>query len=343
MSENVTHIAVCDDVARLAAVHPRIPEAMNDALRWHADLARLGAATRSADKWSAEIVEWARDHWDEAASSGAGAGADGDELGAKKDTGHRVAQKLSYVLGALTHRAADRLFKPIFQYCRGRYGEEAGIDCSIHCDVLVFREVYGAGSGGDVPAVPGSGLPTARVNPYQRAVFQAPNSAQGQEMEALFRTLWQRALISMHTFSPDSKDMLGWLDRLLDAVQPFYIDLAHYQRVFEGGFETEKYQRYIYDTHCYDAADPLIQLARRVQQGEPATSADLERALAETTERSSRYARALQKGLGYLLSAADLWRAEIDRDEAKRRFDVGVPERSLAFTPDAPVQVSTAV
>lgn len=336
MSENVTHVAVCDDVTRLAALHTGVPAPLNDALRRHAGLARLGAATRSADKWSAEIVAWARDHWSEAVPPVAPGGAAGAEQGAGKEAGPRVDKKLAYVLGALTHRAADRLFKPIFQYCRERYGEDAGIDCSIHCDVLLFREVYGAGSGGDAPLAPGlagSGLPTARVNPYQRAVFQEPEAPQGQELEALFRTLWQRALISMHTFSPDSRDMLGWLDRLLDVVQPFYLDLDHYRRVHKGGLQTEKFRRYIYETNSYDPADPLVRLARDVQAGKRATGGQLEHAMDVTTDASSRYARALRKGLGYLLAAGELWRGEIDVDGASRRFDVGVPERSLVFEP----------
>jgi hypothetical protein len=62
MSENVTHVFVCDDVVRLASRLDAVPDPFKEVLRDHLDLARLGAATRSADKWSAEIVAWARDH-----------------------------------------------------------------------------------------------------------------------------------------------------------------------------------------------------------------------------------------------------------------------------------------
>ncbi|MDQ3701393.1 MAG: hypothetical protein M3442_10795 [Chloroflexota bacterium] len=60
MSENVTHVAVCDDVVRLVARHPAVPAGFNLALARHLDVARLGAATRSADRWSAELISWAR-------------------------------------------------------------------------------------------------------------------------------------------------------------------------------------------------------------------------------------------------------------------------------------------
>ena len=62
-------------------------------------------------------------------------------------------------------------------------------------------------------------------------------------------------------------------------------------------------------------------------------AAEVEDAIAATNEGASRYARALQKGLGYLLAAGEVWRREIDAGEARRRFDVGVPERSLTFVP----------
>jgi hypothetical protein len=58
--------------------------------------------------------------------------------------------------------------------------------------------------------------------------------------------------------------------------------------------------------------------------------------LAATTEQSSRYARALKKGMQYLLGAGQLWRGEIDVAQAKTTFDVGVPEHSLVFSPAAP-------
>lgn len=333
MSENVTHVAVCDDVARLAAYHPQIPAAFKEVLRDHLEIARLGSATRSADRWSAEVIAWARDNWP--ATSGAN-GANGktndSEEGGMASTTER---KLAFVLGALTHRAADRLFKPIFQYCREQYGQEAGIDCSIHCDVYVFNEVYGGGEGGArlLPQSPGQSLrlPTSLENPYQQAVFQGPQSDTGRRLEEYLRVLWQRALIGMHTFAPDASDMHGWLERLFKNMQAFSISLDHYRRVVEGGLDTAAFKRYVADTHSYDRDDTLIQLARRIQRDEPVGPGEVEAAVDATTEQSSRYARALQRGMQYLLVGGQLWRREIDEGRAKTGFDVGVPERSLVF------------
>lgn len=335
MSENVTHVAVCDDVVRLAARHPRVPAEFNRALERHLDIARLGAATRSADRWSAELIAWARDNWP-AGDASADASADADaareaarEAWEGRKTASDPVKKLAFVLGALTHRAADRLMKPLFAHATERYGPGASKDATIHCDVFVFHELYASGQGGTEALVNGSALPTALENPYQRAVFEAPSGEVKRQLEAYFRVVWQRALISMHTFSPQRDDVHGWLDRLFANLQDFYIDLDHYERIITQP-ESEKFKRYLEDTHFYDRTDPLIVAARGIQRGQDVPAAAVEAALADTNDRSSRYARALQKGLGYVLAGGRLWRREIDEAETKRGFDVGVAELSLA-------------
>ena len=349
MSENVTHVAVCDDVVRLAARHPRVPAEFNRALERHLDIARLGAATRSADRWSAELIAWARDNWPAGDD-----GADEDREAAReawegRKTASDPVKKLAFVLGALTHRAADRLMKPLFAYATERYGPGASKDATIHCDVFVFHELYASGRGGTEAVVSGSALPTALENPYQRAVFEAPSDEVKRQLEAYFRVVWQRALISMHTFSPQRDDVHGWLDRLFANLQDFYIDLEHYERIITHP-EPEKFKRYLEDTHFYDRTDPLIVAARGIQREQLSTRAAgaegvrgrgagldvpasaVEAALADTNDESSRYARALQKGLGYVLAGGRLWRREIDEAETKRGFDVGVAELSLAVS-----------
>ena len=41
MSENITHVAVCDDVARLASRHPEVHPYFDEVLRTHQDVARF--------------------------------------------------------------------------------------------------------------------------------------------------------------------------------------------------------------------------------------------------------------------------------------------------------------
>ncbi|MDQ3701394.1 MAG: hypothetical protein M3442_10800 [Chloroflexota bacterium] len=134
----------------------------------------------------------------------------------------------------------------------------------------------------------------------------------------------------MHTFSPQRNDIHGWLDGLFTNLQDFYIDLDHYERVITQP-DPEKFKRYLEDARFYDRTNPIVVAARGIQRGQDVPPVVVEAAFAATTEESSRYARALQKGLGYVLAGGRLWRREIDETEAKRGFDVSVAELSLAL------------
>jgi hypothetical protein len=302
VSENITHVAVCDDVTRLAARHPDVHADLNRALRAHQDVARFGAGTQSADRWTADLLTWA--------------GAEAAKPQEARDP--RLEAKLAFVLGALTHRAADRLMKPIIYYPEATEGHEGFVEATIHCDVFVFKEIYGGGAGPD-------------AGPYPRAILDAPAGEGQRQLEEYFRVLWRRAIVAMHTFSPDRSDMQSWMDKLLDTLQQFPMEMARYARI-AAEWDPVKVKRYLEDTHFYDRDDPLIRCARGIQHGEAVPAADVVAAAAATDEASSRYARALSKGLGYVVAAGRLYAGEIDVATAKTRFDVGVPELTLAYT-----------
>jgi hypothetical protein len=134
----------------------------------------------------------------------------------------------------------------------------------------------------------------------------------------------------MPTFAAQRDDVRAWLDRLLATLQEYYTDLQQYERVITQP-DPALLERHLEDTRIYDRSDPLIVTARGIQRGQRVPEAAVEAAVAATTERASRYARALPKGLGYLLTAGRLWEREIDEGEARRGFAVGVAELSLAF------------
>ncbi len=312
MSENITHVAVCDDVSRLASLHPEVHPYFIEVLREHQDVARFGAGTQSADRWTAQLIVWARE---ELAKPPA-------------DRDARVGQKLAFALGALTHRAADRLMKPIIYYPEKTEGHEGFVEATIHCDIFIFKEVYGGGEG-------------PHAGPYPKAILDAPATEAQRQLEEYFRVLWRRAIVAMHTFSPDRADVPGWLDKLLNTLQQFPMEMSRYARI-AAEWDPAKVKRYLEDTHFYDRDDALIRCARDVQHGRPVSAAGVVDALAATTDESSRYARALAKGLGYVIAASQLFEGDISVEEAKTRFDVGVPELSLAYTGPKEPAVATA-
>jgi hypothetical protein len=301
MSEHITHLAICDDALRLAARHPGVEARFKEVTAAHHEASRLGAVTRSADRWAAHVVDWARED-------------------AARPPGERdrdADQKLAFVLGSLTHRAADRLMKPLLDYAKQREGEEGFVEATVHCDVFCFKEIYGAGEG-----------PLA--GPFARAILDAPAGEAERRFEEYFHVLWRRQLVEMHTFAPDRDDVHGWLSRLFQAAQDFPMSMRRYARV-AAEWEPAKVKRYLEDTHFYDRGDALIEAAREAQRAGDVAGEDVVAAAAGTDERSSRYARALAKSLDYLVAASALYGGAIDLAEGKRRLEVGVPELSLAI------------
>jgi hypothetical protein len=297
MSDHIAHLAICDDTFRLALLHRGLHPAFRPWLGQHRAAAQMGAVTRTADRWTVEILEAARDHPD-------------DPL---------APAKVAFVLGALTHRAADRLTKPITNCWPGHPdtgGENSEANESkIMQDLLVFQEVYGGGGGADADVFP-------------PGVLAVPTTEAAAKAEEYFRVLLRRALIAMHTLAPDTDNIQAWLTAFLSRLQTFPKDLRQYARL-AAEWDPQKVHRYLIEKNFYCRDDELIQLARAVQRGSTVTAAQLEVALSRVGSAHSRYARALAKALDYLLAASELYAGRISAEQARQRFDIGVPELSL--------------
>jgi hypothetical protein len=293
MSENITHTAVTDDCARLARHSSTICAAVKEVLGEQLEIARLGGVTRAGGRHVLSLLKRYREAWQQ------------------RQEGDWLPEKLAFVLGWLCHRAADLQMKPIFRAVDADSTENP-TDCSVYHDVFLFRKVYGAGER--EPYVPDSLAVTPESSPETQA-FQA------SEVESALRSLWQRALIELHTFIPDEEDVDGWLVRVFKMRQQFYVDIRRYAEAFADP-DPEKVQRFIVDVNFYDSSDPLIRLARSIQSGTPDTSIDLQTVL-EAAAAQSRYAQALRRGYIYLQAASDLFERRIDDEAFKDRLERG--------------------
>lgn len=299
MSENITHTAICDDVIRLSRSLDELPAFFHEILDRHRDAARMGAITRSADKWSADLIDWSR-----------------EELKKPEDARDpQLAPKLVFVLGALTHRSADRLMKPTIRY----NGDDPATrrEATIHMDVFILREVFGHGEG--TPA-----------GPYPKDLLKEPADARLRLFEEHFRVLFQRTLIAMHTFAPDTANVHEWLNRFLATLQDFPISVRQYASV-AAEWDLEKVRKYLEEPRFYDRNEPIIQTARALQHGETVDSTRVKQAISDTGEHSSRYAWALRKAIDYFRAAGELFNGRITKDQALPRLDIGVPELSLTI------------
>jgi hypothetical protein len=277
MSENITHTAVTDDCARLAIYSPIICAPFKEVFAQQLEIARLGGLTRAGGKYVITLLDRYREKWPAAADGGL------------------LAQKLAFVLGWLCHRAADLQMKPIFRKVDADCTLKP-TDCSVYHDVFLFREVYAGGQG----------------EPYSPGIL----SLEAGELEGALRSLWQRALVGMHTFIPDEQDVEGWLERLFATRQRFYVDIRRYARAYAQP-DPDKVRRFLDEVNFYDGGDPLIRLARSIQAGTLGTEIDLPAALPAAVSAAatqSQYAQALRRGYLYLEAASGYFEGQIDEE-----------------------------
>jgi hypothetical protein len=312
MSDHIAHLGICDDTFRLAPLLGRVPERLTRIMDSHRESAHMGSITRYADKWTAQLVHWARE----------------EDAKDPVDRDPLLDDKLAFMLGSLTHRAADRLTKPITKCWPGKDATADQIasadgahanESKIMQDLFVFREVYNHGQGD----------PQDLFSP---AVLKLPDTDAAQANEMVYRTLLRRALIAMHTINPDADNVHDWMHRFFKGMQQYPKSLEQYRSLAEA-WDPAKVKMYLTDKHFYESDDDLIRLARSIQRGESVESEEVQKAYdaidADHSTQQSRYARALAKALDYLVAAGEAFGGEIDERETAQRFDIGVPELSL--------------
>lgn len=297
MSDLLVHWAVFDDCRRLALQDKRVEPLLAQIAHEEREFARLGALTRGGGRYVPEILGYARANW------------------AAKSQDQTLRRKVAFALGGITHYAADQVLKPLMkQYAKADWndahhamqgrGNRAGVseeaiasvrEISAYYDTHVFRKVY----------------LTGQEEPFTRFLTAANATAPGQALEEFVRSLFQRALLSAHTFDPDLTDVQQWLDRLFAQVQPLYIDIALYARVFAQP-DPAKMQTFAVETAFYRDDDPVVRVSRALHQGQTISQAELDAAIHEGANRGG-YGRSVELGARRLREASAYWRGETDQ------------------------------
>jgi hypothetical protein len=292
MSDLLTHWAVFDDARRLAAHDTQCDSQLLQLLDNCNSFARLGAITRYGSQFVPRILN--------------------DALARKSEVANdeRLQNKIAFALGGILHFPADHVFKPLMSELaqadwedahhamqnRGEASEKTKVsvrEISAYYDCHVFRKVYLAGN----------------EEPFSRFFVTENSTEPGQALEAFVRSLFQRALLSSHTLAPDMQNFDAWLDNLINRVQPLYIDIAMYVRVFQNP-DPQKMETYQVESSFYSDDDALIQLARRVQRGNIFSQDEMETAL--NTPNRSGYSECLRMSVNLLREASAFWNGQRD-------------------------------
>lgn len=290
MSDMLTHWAAFDDCRRLTQFDESIVPDFRAAIEKDQASARLGTMSFGGKTWMQPLLSKVRENYS----------ADND----------KASRYLAFALGGLIHQACDRIMKPFLSNAAGsdwsemqdamRGGggsrsKEIAVtqEVSAYVDAEVFRKVYASGK-------------YAPFSPH----FMAELNGTERNFEELVRAMLQRSLLATHTLRPDVANLEAWLDNLFDKVQPLYLDVDLWVKVFNHP-DPQKQRTLALSETFYRDDDPAIQAAREIQE-KGSLSLALREAVFTRGESTSQYGEVLQLGLSYLRSASAFWRGEAE-------------------------------
>ncbi len=285
----VTHWASFEDCRLLAQRDEAIDPLFREMLATQADAGRLGTIVTGGNSWMPPLTAKLRDRRER------GEWTVADE------------RSLALVLGCLIHQACDFAMKPLLSRTSGhdwnqmqatmasgsasKESQAITQEISAYYDAEVFRQVYLGGG-----AEPLSSL------------FLAEVSESGAEFERFVRATFQRALLASHTLKPDMENFDAWVENLFAKVQPLYLDVDLWVRVYNHP-DPAKIAAYGVRTAFYDPTDPAIRAARALHAGQ-VLAPDLHNEVFGKRAFSCAYGEVLQVGLDYLRNATRYWRHE---------------------------------
>ena len=284
MSEYITHIAVQEDTRRLALQADGICEAFKTSMKESPDAMRMGSASRGNSTFIVQNIHHFRDLWE------------------KRKPEDRLEDQLAFTLGWITHRAADRYFKPRYGIYDKNPENAHPVDIRIYHDVVVYDKVYGNGKH-----------PPFSTGFAEKDMQSHPAAAQLDvtQAEAIFGPLYQADFLALQSFETVSSGQ-ELMDRINSQFATFTVD---FRRLIDlvNNPDPEDMQQMIIAPNFYDEEDPIIKMARNIQHGESVVGMDLTEALA--TEGQSQYAQTLSKAFNWIAEASRYFEHQSDKDQ----------------------------
>ncbi len=294
MSEYIMHIAVMDDVRRVVSQMETITPAFREVLEKHPDIARYGSTARGNHIYVSPLLAQYRERWE------------------GRTPGDPMEKNLAFVMGWIGHRAADSYFKPVHRILNPDYyfpESEDGISpARIYNDVVVYEKIYDHGREGTLPV----GLLDPRIDSHPGAP-----ALRVERIEPLLHAHWQGELLGLQTLTEGSFETQ--LEEFLSRRQDFYVPMEDYYDAYHTP-DPQDMQRFIVESNFYNPDDPIIRLARSVQQGQPDGSIDPEAAFAASASQS-QYAQALHLALSYMKAASAFFEGDVTQEQFEQRLD----------------------
>jgi hypothetical protein len=230
MSEHVGHVALFDDVRRLALDDGLLPDALERCLCEHHREGRFGTISSKNHRYMLPMAE------------------DYDDATLADDESAR--RRMAYALGWAVHRAADRYFKPVYPHLDADENEPR-----MFHDLASFERRYVDDDGVREPFAPGF---------LQRGMDDHPASG-AVPVERVESALGARTLADLLGLHVAVRRGAGRdrIEAAVDRVHHRYKDHARFEAT-----DPAKVERFLAETAFYDPSDPLIDLADAVRDGD---------------------------------------------------------------------------
>lgn len=281
MSDTVIGTAILRDCFSLAQQHDELSDTFKEAMQTHQDFAYLAGLYHGDGGKAIRLLSDLRTRW------------------SSRKIDEHLEEKLAFVLGWLTQLAAQRRVNPETSLEE----PETLAERSLRQDTFFVRERMVLRAKAPRPKGPGS----------------------AEEIAELFHVLLMRSLVALHTIRPDQPgrgrytSVHAWLEGLFELHQSFGPEAERYASALARP-DADKAQAYVGNEHFYRTGEPILALARLIQEGGQASPGQVAAALSQKAE--SQYAAAVQLSLRYLLSAHRFFVGELDLIGLHKELDL---------------------
>ena len=290
MSEHITHIAIYEDLARIALSIPEICAPFKTCIQNQYDSGLLGGASRGNSDHVVPILEKYKDDWDSVKSD------------------REVQIKIAYAIGWLAHRAADTGFSSAFKAAEADSNPLYTSDsCRIYQDAMTFRKVYG---GGKKPSLSPKEMFSQATFDYNMRSHPATGSIDVAITEPLLSRMWQADMLKKHLFLEQEDNFDLWVDTFVERYQAMTEDVRRYEKAYNNP-DPELTRRYYEQDNYYDESDDIIRYVRAIQDDQE-PGLDLKKSV-EKAKDQSLYAQVLRLGYSFLKGASDYFTGDIDK------------------------------
>ena len=299
MSEYLVHVAIMEDCFNILLQTQRVCPELKGVIEAHRDFGEAASTTMSGDTYTVLLMEDLRKRW------------------ANRTPDDMLENKLAFVLGWVSHRAADRQMKPVFRALNTPESKKiVNNECTLYNEAKVYMEYY----------------MNREHDPYKNVMhlmLSGPRAYPQVDLEGmnnLFSGMLKGSFMQMHTMKPNLEytvtEIENWIDNIFTLLQHFNIRTDMIAQIVAKP-DPGKYNRYIADANFFNDQDALIILAKKLRFHNEFSQLDVEEAI--TSSPSSDYAIALKTALNYTIACNDFFAGKIEADGLRARLQIGVP------------------